>query len=751
MMVIRSVEEKHRAVDYCQQGGIGVFYLPQGVWEGSSAYTVNTSNWPNGKDSLRDFSDLLWSKSMLLGIHTGSCSLKGSDPVYVRPIPDPRLASWGKGTLSASISSSDGTIYFIPDADTVIPTNTDKRHGIRPPVYQTIWGWEKIQIGNEVIKVGSYDDSGVPWVLSGCSRGQDGTSSSSHSSSDDVKGLLTVYNHLAVDPDSTLLQEVADKMSDLVNYCNIGRLSFDALETIECGGRWGMNKFMAKVYEGFDHYVATDSSSGLPQYEWYVASFANNGEPMHFYPKRYFEGYLIGGADENFVPEGLGAITFRKDSRNGGWHASTPDEWQWWLAKAAAYDATYWFWSSVDELDSNGQTGEILDICKKWERAKMMRVFTQAQREQMKDYDTTFRLTSSNAYDHNWQVTPTKVATDFAKADGSSISINNPYSNQSLRFEARVLPYYDHADSSNIELLPSGVGDFSIDSGLSVSQNGQEWTFTSSSSSPKQANWSIPVTDFSYHRGVGLWVNGNNQGGYFYAELSSGNQRHYIVPNDFTGWKYVEIPDFEMADYYYRDFLYNKFQNPYTTIRQGFRYHAIDTISFGITDVPSGNTASITIKQARAMSEKNEQLTDLQLSTGAGFLSVSGSVDSGDYIVYEGGSSVDVLGPNRNLVKSLAASTFGWTKPTGVSNVTVNCSSPNKPWLKVNFKTLGTPFNFPNPMDPDLDDSGVIGIEDFGLVAENWHKERVNLVGDLDLNGTVNFTDIAIMASRWLD
>jgi hypothetical protein len=743
--------ERDRAVDYCQRGGIGVFYLPQGVWESGSPYTVNLSNWPNGRDSLRDFSESLNSKGMLLGIHTGSMSLWSSDKVYVSPIPDNRLATWGRGTLAQSISFSDTVIYFTPDAGTVLPANTSEINGLRPPVYNTIWGWEKIRIGNEIISVGSYNTSQVPWILSGCSRAQQGTSAAAHSSSDLVRGLLSVYGHLAVDPDSTLLKEIADKMSSLVNYCKVGRLSFDALETAESSGRWGLGKFMATACGGFDHFVATDSSSGLPQYEWHMAAFANNGEPMHFYPKAYFDGYLIGTDNANFVPEGLGAITFREDSRVNAWHASSPDEWQWWLAKAAAYDATYWFWSSVSELDGNGQTGEILDLCKKWERAKLMNVFTSAQRTQMKDYYTTFQLTSSDINSSLWQISPSKIVPAFVKP-GNTTLLTNFYTAQPLQFEARVLPYYDYASASNMALLPANVSGLTIDSGLSVTKNANnEWTFISSSNSPKQANRSIAVTDLSYKRGVGLWIKGDNRGGYFYIEYSSGKYRHYIVPNNFIDWRYVEIPDFEPADYLYRDTLYYKFQDPYGTIRQGFQYDAINRISFGITAVPTGSTATVMIRDPKALAESAVSLANLQLSFGSSALTVNGSVNSGSYIVYKGAGSVDILDSDRVLTGTLPVTTSNWSIPAGSSFITVSSTSTSQPWVKLLFKTVGTPFTIPNPMDADFNDDGLINISDLQILVQNWLKSEVVLQGDFDLNNYIDLKDFSSMASKWLE
>ena len=41
-----------------------------------------------------------------------------------------------------------------------------------------------------------------------------------------------------------------------------------------------------------------------------------------------------------------------------------------------------------------------------------------------------------------------------------------------------MLGSFDYASGSNVDLLPSDVGDFSIPANLSVVKNGDEWTFT---------------------------------------------------------------------------------------------------------------------------------------------------------------------------------------------------------------------------------------------------------------------------------
>ena len=93
---------------------------------------------------------------------------------------------------------------------------------------------------------------------------------------------------------------------------------------------------------------------------------------------------------------------------------------------------------------------------------------------------------------------------------------------------------------------------------------------------------------------------------------------------------------------------------------------------------------------------------------------------------------------------------FGWTIPSRASEITVSTNSVGKPWLKLLFKTLGNSFSLPNPEDADLDD-GVINLVDFALLAENWLKDEVVLLGDLNWNNRINLEDLSIMTSEWLE
>ena len=708
--------DKAKAVNYCKDSGLGMMYLAQTTWEGPSVNTINTTNFSTGAASLLAFSRELRQDNILLGIHSAAANLRQSDTSYVAGTPDSRLASWGSGTLASGINDSATTISMTPDAGTVEPTISSEVLGVRPPTYTSQLGYHYIQIGNEIIQVGSYSTGSSPWSLTSCTRGAQGTTAASHSSSDPIKGMVTVYNTMMVDPDNSIFQEVADKLSGVANDCEISFISFDSLDSADAKGAWAREKFMLDTFEGFDNYVSADTSSGLIPYQWYIASMSNCGEPMHTYPQDYFEDYLLDNATYNFVPEGLGCYTLRTDSRNGAWHATSPDEFEWWMSKCAAYDAIYFFETSVAELDAHGQTATILANVKKWEAARLNEVFSDAQKADMEDFDMSFRLINTDANSTTWTAAPLKITPAFIDPDGSA-DVNNVHTAQAMRFEVQVLPSYDYSSGSNTSLLPADTCDLTIDNGLSIVKDGNEWTFSmtnsgGSISSALQGNDPISETDFSSKRGIGLYFTGDGNGGYFFVEYKddSWKYRQYFVANDSNSQVYVEIPSTEVCDYLYRDDFHWLVQQNYGSIRQGFDFTKIGTVSFGLIGVPATTSVSVVVEGIKALAETAVSMDDLTMTADGTTLIVDGNVASGNYIVYDGGgSTATVLDPNRSFVANLDVNDTGWQKDANESSVTVSCSGATKPWLKVLFKTMGSTFSFSNPNFKATNPSPVYG------------------------------------------
>ena len=103
-----------------------------------------------------------------------------------------------------------------------------------------------------------------------CQRGQGSTKAAAHSRGQEAAGLLVAYGQNFVpDNDSTLLDEVAQKYSGLLNRCLVEHVEFDGAE-IHChDGRWGYRKFATRVYETLDHPTTSHDSSGRQPAAWF--------------------------------------------------------------------------------------------------------------------------------------------------------------------------------------------------------------------------------------------------------------------------------------------------------------------------------------------------------------------------------------------------------------------------------------------------------------------------------------------------
>jgi hypothetical protein len=717
---------------------------------------VREDFWPGGTAGLRKLSDQLRSEGILLGIHTGSASIFCRDGVLASPKPDDRLAGWGGGKLAKAVGPEDDVVLFQPEPGLQVPVISPNCAPLRPPVYGRFWNADWVRIGDEVIRVGQFHDTDKPvWRLTGCQRGANGTKAVAHEGQDLVRGLLVGYGQCyAPDVESTLYTQTIDNLAAVVNGARIARISFDAVEFSDYDGYWASNKFMLKSFEKFDHSVACESSAGVPQYQWHISSFQNVGEGMHTLPRGYWEGYIENSCQQshaNFLPAAMGAYTFRLDAPEQ--LASSPDEWEWQLAKAAAWDGCFFFETSMDYFKKHGQTDRILELVRHWEAARIAGAFSDSQREQMKPYDMSFRLAVGKG---KWSVTPVKIQTHYIQSTGGSLSLDNPFGRQEMRFEARVLSGLDYADANNIPLLPASLSELKIAPDLTIHsvdgnaiagrQGGQGQakreptvedylaimgtgatgapattaattqpasatavggahtlllTATNDkrvASGPVQADWMLPAPlNLLTHRGVGLWVTGDGKGEYLFVELEDAKWnmvRKYVTKIDFVGRRYIEIPTGLIASERYYDL--GGWNNGWHSTKLGFDYNRIQRVSLGFVAIPPQAQIRCVVEAPKALAEQDRPLQDLTLALPGGELKVHGAVDPGQYMVYEGGDSVEVLDTNRHTLRTLPVSRKDWQAQGGSSEVTVTSQGAG-PYLRLQFKPLGPPFEIPDP------------------------------------------------------
>jgi hypothetical protein len=96
-----------------------------------------------------------------------------------------------------------------------------------------------------------------------------------------------------------------------------------------------------------------------------------------------------------------------------GWYmltaTTTMEEMEWMLARSAGYDAGFAMVVRMNAARSNPITGQLLDVIREWEKARLAGGFTADQRERLKDPKRLFHLEKINENEWNLYEAATKA------------------------------------------------------------------------------------------------------------------------------------------------------------------------------------------------------------------------------------------------------------------------------------------------------------------------------------------------------
>ena len=361
-----------KAIAYTQQAGLKYLYHP-GPFENWGHFELN-AQFPSGWDGLKACSQAAKAEGIYTGVHTLSNFITTNDP-YVTPIPDPRLATVGSGTLTSLLPADSKEIAV--DSPTFFD-QYDNNH------------LKTVRIGEELIRYGGVSE-GKPWKLLDCERGAWGTKATVHEVGELAHKLADHgYKVFLTNPELTV--EMATQLSKLYNYCGLQQISFDGLEGNRSTGmgNYGEVLFTDTWYQHLDesvknHFIA--DASRTSHYFWHLYTRMNWGEPWYAGFRESQTEYRMKNQayfERNLMPNMLGWFSM---------HKNTPiEDIEWMLARSAAFNAGYGFVSDYEVLEENGATDEILGLIGMWEEARMADAFSAEQRERMKDIHREFSL-----------------------------------------------------------------------------------------------------------------------------------------------------------------------------------------------------------------------------------------------------------------------------------------------------------------------------------------------------------------------
>ena len=177
-------------IDLAQRGGIGYIHLIS--WEQSLGhYAPNPSLFPNGINGLKTVVDKIHAAGLQVGMHTLTGCIDTNDP-WVRPVPDPRLATDGTYTLTTAMGLQDANV---PTAEP-------------PGDFPTIWAYGSrgncLRIDDELILYARISQA-APYGFYQCQRGAFGTHVSEHQVGAKVHHMYVRYGCFQPDENSTLV------------------------------------------------------------------------------------------------------------------------------------------------------------------------------------------------------------------------------------------------------------------------------------------------------------------------------------------------------------------------------------------------------------------------------------------------------------------------------------------------------------------------------------------------------------------
>ena len=746
MLAGQSLEELREGLAFAKRADIKQIYLFTDTWRTDAFWPVAGLNWevnrkvfPRGEEDLRAFADEVNAAGMYLALHYVSGGIGKKDPVYVGQKPDRRLAGWGTGKLGAEIGAKDKQITFIPGPGVVLPEERVRK-------VSDFFDGKVIRIGDEIIQFNSIEKTADgAWLLKGCQRGQGSTVAAAHPAGEEAAGLFAAYGQNFIpDNDSTLLKEVAENFAGLLNRCRVEHAEFDGAEIHFYNGDWGYRKFATFIYEALEHPTTSHDSGASRPACWFEYRFnsskrlmagscgyshGNYNVPMALYtPSRPATTLLdahftlaqgnLGGALGFSKPEPMFGVT-PKVIKEHGLTETFVEALATWKAVSARLTPEQRTQINADFAEPKGSHSILFN------RHLASAVVPVARKVNGHYEIIPTRVLTRKTGDILWQTGQEHGAISprqFFKP-GEPVLVENPEANRPVSFILNVLPAFDFkatatagsgentpavkaektatevftqgneagaatktlVSAGNVSLHPTNQARIQAAGATTATLEGEVLVLEAANPSDKLVRevkqlpgWGIKA-DLSARRGLGLWVTGDESGAILLIQIG---QRDYVVPIDFKGRRYIEIPHGEVswasgAWGWRMDTKSNNYARP-------------GQVKIGFGQLPPRSTASVKVEQLTALGEMAVALVDPVVRVGAGKIRVRGSVPSGHFLEYSGGKEAVVYDENwhrRGVLPVSAENTTPATGPVAVG-VQVAATGP-QPWIDAQFITTG--------------------------------------------------------------
>lgn len=689
------------ALAIARRGQFDLILLVQSSWcESTGHYEINRKNFPDGLEGLKRTAQRFREAGFKFGLHFLGPSIYPPDP-YLTPVPDPRLVKDAFGVLAADIDEKSDFIPMV-EAPAAFPAEDGGYRG----------KGAVLQIGDELIYYGARSMES-PFGFRECRRGYLGTKAAPHKKGEAVAHLLKSYGYFLFDMDTSLLDEVTTNFAKVANAISTDMIYFDGSELLQ-GDHWYYNARLHKAfYDKLDKKDVLLQASSTSHYSWHMLA-RNASADGH--------GDLKGYLDERspaFVYFARNGMPLDIGWYYGYDTAATPDMYEYVLGATVGYNSSMSFQVSPAAAAAHPFTGEILDLIARYEKLRLSgrvpeemkarlridpvlggekepearaKLLDQRREYRLLDtdggqvfqrvvYDPWHEVTALDGKANVWPVElklgPARVGIQIHAQPGHWLGSGPSYDSP----KAVVLETFD--DLAPYTRNPKQQGVYTINPGEagSVLPGVRQWfesteqdaragrrggVYTAESSLATPSGWSVVMKSFpapldlSGHKAIGLWLRGDGGGGSFKLQLLDGSRAaDYYIQNDFTGWRYQQLPRPE---------------------KDPIDYGKVRTLGLYYNGLPGQKKVSCGVDDIKALPALDERrITDPFVEFAGKRFQWKGTLSEGQYLILWPGESLTQYGLPLTEPQRTAAPA-SWEMPSGEYEAKFGCAgTPGMP------------------------------------------------------------------------
>ena len=340
-----------------------VFSFPQNTIKSTKSYLI--ANYDT-KDTA-----YLKEKCRQAGLDMGLSVLANripTDSKWVTPVPSYHLLKQGVSELQLPMDDSQ-TVFAVRHSD----------------IFDQPANINVLQIGDELITYRTTERTGNINLFYGCHRGAFGTKKAAHSKNATVYKLWDTPERTFL-PDYELQDEMAQAESkklaktdfpllifnDLKSYAYNGQGDTAIVRLLDTMHKYNPDKLLQAdlLTPNSKRYLSRINENQLWNASMRTKIVETLTEKQEFYR-------------ENQMPWMIGNFQIHLADKNR--NATTMEELEWFLSKAAAFDAGFGLDFSAETMRKHGLTDEMLNTINQWETLRLAHAFNEKQKEQFKD------------------------------------------------------------------------------------------------------------------------------------------------------------------------------------------------------------------------------------------------------------------------------------------------------------------------------------------------------------------------------